>query len=969
MEDLRSTDLAPLGDMDSSGDHRENSTGFEEETNGETNPDETLVRRSVIVRFGIGCLSALAVAGFAKLLLSSPLTARLEPWAVLQFTTGVLFGPAGIIGSAITYFFVTAIETSKLFGASIQTIGYLLVGAIAYAVFRLAPRLDRGLSDLRSYFAFLGAATASSLVLAVIGSASLFLRIMGRDAFWIAIGIWFSSAITSLLITAPFILILVSWRFRRWLVPMPRQKPSVDHTGFQGAVSERGTEGPNSRDIVVSGALVLGITVVVCPLASMWPQQGWIALLYLVPILWASTSHGMRWGVLVASGSAVAYLTGSAAVTAVVSNYSSHVAIVGQFASLVIFSLVGAITGAFQQARLRAESDLVRSNAELKKRHESLALVNGLADRLKRTLDVETIAEEAVAALIQLSHPPLVALYLLDEEGRTMELLAQHGFDEAILAAGRSLPVEGSLSGLAILHRQPFASEDISNDERIEPTMASRLSQAGFASVVSIPMVFEDKALGVINLVYRDRRTVSHDFLDTFSTIGRTVALAIVNSRHVATLEHLAFHDPLTGLPNRGGLHRWFSESVLSGSVDRGKVGLALMNINRFREVNDALGHHVGDRLLCQIGPRIMSALAKRDPLVFRLAGDEFAVVLPDLDEAVEFEALTGDLLTALAAPFEVGGMAVGIEASAGVSVAPDDATDSSQLLRCADVAVNHAKRTSKPMVRYSPEVDLSTPQRLALASDLGRAIRDDQLVLHFQPLVTLADGRPIGFEALVRWLHPKLGMLPPDRFIPLAEVGELIHPLTYWVVENALIQLKQWQQNKPDLTMAINLSTRNLLDRTCAKRLADIVDRTRVDPRTVEFELTETALLIDVEVASTTLSKISEFGARVVIDDFGTGYSSMAFLKRYQIYGLKIDRSFVGDILNDAQSRAIVRATLQLARDLDLAVLAEGIEDAETVGALTALGCSVGQGFYFMRPSAADEVEWRMDGWGMGPG
>jgi EAL domain-containing protein (putative c-di-GMP-specific phosphodiesterase class I) len=311
--------------------------------------------------------------------------------------------------------------------------------------------------------------------------------------------------------------------------------------------------------------------------------------------------------------------------------------------------------------------------------------------------------------------------------------------------------------------------------------------------------------------------------------------------------------------------------------------------------------------------------------------------------------------------------MALEVEASAGISIFPDDASNSSELLRCADVAVNHAKRTSKRIVRYSPDLDQHTPERLELASDLGRAIRDNQLVLHYQPVVNLADGRPIGFEALVRWRHPKLGLLPPDRFIPLAEVGELIHPLTYWVVENALEQLREWQRKEPSLTMAVNLSTRNLLDRSCAKRLAEIIDRAQVDPRTVEFELTETALLIDLEATSATLSRISDSGARVVIDDFGTGYSSMAFLKRYRIHALKIDRSFVGDMRSDVQSRAIVRATVQLARDLDLAAVAEGIEEAGTVDALSEIGCTVGQGFYFLRPCAADEVEHRMEDWGLG--
>jgi len=845
----------------------------------------------------------------------------------------------------------------------IQSLAYFLVGTLSYAVFRHVPKLNRGFSDLRSYLGFLGSALVGSLVLAVIGSANLFLRTMGSEAFWTGVVYWFSSAVTSLLVIAPCVLVFATWKLRPWLIALPEESTLGASAGMQTVGSELETRRELRRDIAVGTAMVVGTTMVVSPLVHLSPQfGGWLSLLYLVPILSGSINRGLRGGVLVASGSGVAYLVGSAVSSALLSRQVSHDEVLGQFVGLVILSLVGAITGAFQQSRLSAESALLQSKLELEKRHESLALMNRLADRLKRTLDVETIAREAVDALIQLSRQPLVAVYLLDDEGTTLELKAQHGFGEALSSAGEKLPVEGSLSGVAISGRDLLVSEDISRDERIESATRSRLAGAGFESAVSIPLVFEQQALGAINLVYRDRRAVAHGDLGSFSTIGRTVALALVNARHVARLEHLAFHDVLTGLPNREGLHRCFADFAPSGSGDHRKLGLVLIDIDRFKEVNDALGHHIGDQLLAQIGPRVASALAGRALSVFRLAGDEFAVVLPDLEESV----LTRNLLSAVAEPFEVSGMALEVEASAGISVFPDDAGDSSELLRCADVAVNHAKRTSKRIVRYSRSLDRHTPQRLALASELGRAIRGNQLVLHFQPKVTLSDARPIGFEALVRWQHPRLGLLPPDTFIPLAEVGELIHPLTYWVVENALEQLRVWQRRVPHLTMAVNLSTRNLLDRSCAKQLEDLMEESHVDPETVEFELTETALLIDPEAARTTLSRISESGARVVIDDFGTGYSSMAFLKRCPIRALKIDRSFVGDMLSDLHSRAIVRATVQLAHDLELAVVAEGIEDPATVEALSEMGCAVGQGFYFLRPSPAPEVEQRLDEWGL---
>lgn len=947
--------------------HEPSPTRGEEPTEKHT-LDEAEGPLGVIPRFGIGLISGFLVAGLAKFLIIFPLASRLEPWSVLFLANGLLLGPAGIFGSATAYFVITLPQASHPLRLLILTGGFVLMGAIAYAVFRLVPKLDRGLPNLRSYLGFLGVAILGSLMVSGIGSAYLFFPSLGSEAFWTGVVYWFSGAITSLLILAPFILVVAVWFCRPWLVRMPREVETKRGTGIQPEGEAEESERKTRQDIVIGTAMVLCTTAVVSPLVHLRPQfGGWLALLYLVPILWGSISRGLPGGVLVASASGVAYVFGSALSSTLLVRAVTHQEVLAQFAGLVLFSLVGAITGAFQQARLTAESALLKSNFELEKRHESLALVNRLTDKLRHTLDVEMIAQEAVEALIQLNHPPMVAVYLLDKKGSTLELKAQHGFDEATLRIGRTLPVEGSLSGLALSEREILVCEDVKADDRIESEMKLRLLHAGFESLLSIPMVFELQNLGTINLIYGDRHGITQDDLESFSTIGRTVALALVNARHVARLEHLAFHDDLTGLPNREGLHRWFSDFAASRSFDPGSIGLVVIDIDRFKEVNDALGHTIGDQVLTQIGPIIKSSFADRFLSVFRLAGDKFAIFLRDLKESSESEDLTSHLLTVLAEPFSVSGMALVIEASAGIAIYPEDGSECSELLRCADVAVNHAKHISKRIVRYSPLLDQHTPERLALVSELGSAVRDNQLRLHFQPKVTLSDGRPVGFEALVRWEHPRLGLLSPDDFIPLAEVGEMIHPLTYWVVENALSQLKIWQQRDPNLTMAINLSARNLLDRSCATRLLKIMADAQIDPRTVEFELTETALVIDPDAAATAVSEISDSGAHVVIDDFGTGYSSMAFLKRCPIHALKIDRSFVGDMLSDVQSKAIVRATVQLADDLGLAVIAEGIEDAGTVEALSEIGCHVGQGFYFFRPSAAEEVDDRLAGWGLG--
>jgi EAL domain-containing protein (putative c-di-GMP-specific phosphodiesterase class I) len=252
-------------------------------------------------------------------------------------------------------------------------------------------------------------------------------------------------------------------------------------------------------------------------------------------------------------------------------------------------------------------------------------------------------------------------------------------------------------------------------------------------------------------------------------------------------------------------------------------------------------------------------------------------------------------------------------------------------------------------------ELDEHTPERLAILSELGKAIREGELVLHFQPKVALQYGFIEGFEALVRWRHPRLGLLAPGRFVPFAEATDLMLPLTSWVVKNALEQLTRWNRQLPRLTMAINLSMRNILDRNCPDALAGIVREVGVDPGVVEFELTETAIMADPETAMTALARITASGSRLAIDDFGTGYSSLSYLKRLPVDVLKIDRSFIADMVSGSRSRAIVQSTVQLAHSLDLGVVAEGIEDRESARALREMKCDIGQGFYFASPEPAE--------------
>ncbi len=912
----------------------------------------------LVARLAVAAAVGLAAEVARDVLVPFPLASRLDPTAVGVLVCGLLLGPAGALGAAAVHLAVELGAGGRTEIAVLIAAAYALLGLLADSVFRLVPRLSRSLRDVRSYLGFLATAAVGSLLVAVLGSAGLFLRPGTTGVFLVGAVYWFGSCVTTLLIAGPLGVIVAG----RLLAPT-----SLVVADLSAAEEDRGTAAVPAavrREVLAGALMVVVVTAVVGPLVRMRPQfGGWIALLYLVPILWASSRRGLRGGVLAASASGVAFLVASALGDLVAPHALDHDQVMGQFAGLVIFALVGVVTGSFQQGRIRAEAELLRSNLELARRHESLQAVAELGDRLQRTLDEHAIAWETVATLVRLSRQPVVAAYLLEEDGATLRLVAHHGFTAAAVGAGTTLPVGGSLTGVAIRTLEPCSSDDLVSDPRLHPDVRQHLLADDLQAVISVPLVFEGRALGAVNLVYRDRDELLREDRDLLRTVGRTVALALVNARHVARLEHQAFHDPLTGLANREGYHRDFGTIAARTAGDGGGFAMVLVDVDRFKEVNDALGHHVGDSVLAALGRRILQALGDRPASVARLSGDAFAVLLPGItvDRAAQ-EAARG-LLAAVSAPIAVDGMALQVEASAGVALYPSDAGSSAELLRCADVAVHRAKSTSQPVVAYAADLDLYAAERLGLASELGRAIRDGQLRVHFQPKVALADRGTVGFEALVRWEHPRLGLLPPSRFVPLAEVGELITPLTCWVLERAAAQLERWQRRRPGLTMAVNLSARNLLDGACASRVQEIVAAAGVDPTTIELELTETALLIDPDRASATLQRLSASGSRVVVDDFGTGYSSMTFLKRCPIHALKIDRSFVHDMRCDQHSRAIVRATVQLARDLDLAIVAEGVESEATAAALLEMGCDVGQGDLFCPALPSDELERRL-GW-----
>ncbi len=432
--------------------------------------------------------------------------------------------------------------------------------------------------------------------------------------------------------------------------------------------------------------------------------------------------------------------------------------------------------------------------------------------------------------------------------------------------------------------------------------------------------------------------------------------------RQMAALEYQANHDPLTGLPNRFYLKRKL-EAELEIIADHGQMALFILDLDRFKEVNDTLGHHAGDLLLIEFAKRLQQVLTGLGGDISRLGGDEFAIIYTRVRNERDVFWLAEIMLRTMNSPFDIEGIKVEIEASLGIALAPVHGITPASLLRCADVAMYRAKKDMKRYCLYNPEQDPYTPERLALMNDLGRAVRSNQLDIFFQPKIDLTAGTLAGFEALVRWYHPTQGLLLPADFIPFAEIGELIVPLTYQVIEKAIKKLHDWQQEGITTTIACNLSTRLLMDDDLSYHIEAFFAKYGVNPACLELEITETALISEPERAREILNRIHVMGVRLSIDDFGTGYSSLALLKSLPLNALKIDLLFVSQMLVSEQDAIIVSSTINLAHNLGLIVVAEGVECRETLEKLRSMGCDQAQGYYLGLPMCAETAgQWLVD-------
>jgi diguanylate cyclase (GGDEF)-like protein len=485
------------------------------------------------------------------------------------------------------------------------------------------------------------------------------------------------------------------------------------------------------------------------------------------------------------------------------------------------------------------------------------------------------------------------------------------------------------------------------------------------------PVVLRGRRVGVIE-IYQDYGPGAAGAASTFWPVAAVLAVVLMAlylslfpilrrvtkrlRKHVEEIEHQAMHDSLTGLPNRV-VFRDRVEQALHGARRRpGEVAVMFLDLDRFKEVNDTLGHESGDVLLREVGQRLAHSLRAGDT-VARLGGDEFGVLASGVEDADGALLIARKLRRAVEWPFSLRGLTLEVEASIGIALFPEHGTDVDTLLRHADVAMYQSKEAHSGAGIYSAERDVYSPDRLRLLGELRRAIEHGELVLHYQPKVDLRTSEVRGFEALVRWQHPEQGLLLPERFLPFAEHTGLVKPLTRYVMREAVRSCARWVDLGLDLSVALNLSGRDLLDLHLPDEVLLLLSETGIDPSRVELEITENIILSDPVRTRTILGRLKELGVRLAIDDFGSGYSSLGYLKRLPLDVLKIDKSFVMSMLSDDDSAAIVRSTIDLAHNLGLQVVAEGVANEQITRRLAGLRCDAGQGYYFSAPMPDTEV------------
>jgi diguanylate cyclase (GGDEF)-like protein len=480
------------------------------------------------------------------------------------------------------------------------------------------------------------------------------------------------------------------------------------------------------------------------------------------------------------------------------------------------------------------------------------------------------------------------------------------------------------------------------------------------AEVTPVEREFVDALSDASRMTYRVLRAIMLGATPVLLLFGIVLSLRILQHRRLTEdrINHIAYHDDLTSLPNRQMLNQTLELAISRHASSGTRLAILCMDVDRFKVINDSLGRELGDALLQQIAARLRKH-TRADTTVARMGGDEFVVLIENQEDVMSVASCAQQLIGQLSAPYALGNRDCHVTASIGVSLFPSDGTDSQTLLKAADVAMYRAKEAGRNNYQYySPAMNVHTAERLELESDLRCALMRDEFLVYYQPKVDIRTGLITGLEALLRWNHPQRGLVSPSQFIPLAEEIGLIVPIGEWVLAMACARTKAWQDSGfTHLNVAVNLSARQFADPMLIPRLTQIIHSSGLDPSSLELEITESVAMSNGELTVAALEKLKAIGVRIAIDDFGTGYSSLSYLKRFPIDTLKVDRSFIRDIPSDAGDKKITRAIIAMAHSFKLLVVAEGVETADQLAFLRGQRCDVAQGFFLFRPLPEEQV------------
>jgi diguanylate cyclase (GGDEF)-like protein len=591
----------------------------------------------------------------------------------------------------------------------------------------------------------------------------------------------------------------------------------------------------------------------------------------------------------------------------------------------------------------------------LAERHLSLERLYRFTQAVTSSPEVDHVLGSVLAEARELLHAERAAVFFVGAaEGEVAEVRLGAG-DRLTHAEGSLGPGDERLLDRVVGHGEPVLVQRTTRDAGDRRWLGLH----GVRDAIAVPLRGTAGVLGALVVTDRlgDVRSFDASDVRLLETVANHGSVALQNGQLIEELRHESQHDALTALPNRAFLQRALVAGLDEVAEGRSRgAAVMILDLDRFKDVNDTLGHHHGDALLVEVAERLRTAVGSSG-VVTRLGGDEFAVLVTGTADEDGLVRIGRRVLRALEQPVTLDGIEVGIGGSLGIAVAPRHAVDPAALLKCADVAMYDAKQTTRGLRVFEPQLDNGDPWRLTLVSELRNALTAGHIQVHLQPQARTATGETVCVEALVRWVHAEYGNIPPDQFIPIAERSGLIGPLTTRVLDASLAAVAGWRAQGIELGVSVNLSTRSLHDSDIVDEVARLLRRHQVPPALLTLEITEGSFMADPVRAIGLLHQLRELGVRLSLDDFGTGYSSLSYLTRLPVHEVKIDRSFVIGLRDRTDDAAIVRAIVDLGRHLGLQVVAEGVEDRETWDLLREMGCDMVQGWHLARAMPLAEL------------